>query len=99
MTDTTPSPTANLEPPSSLDRRGKMFEPLSPEESEAKADLRAKSDKIIIPVPDDAPPMNYQRRVHGQPSFTYEYTDALGRPGDRSARRPPESAINAEAAR
>ena len=62
-----------------------MFQPLSPEkvaadEARGRA-ARAQDDKPvpIVPVPPDAPPIQYRHREHGEPSKAWPYHDAQGR--------------------
>ncbi len=59
-----------------------MFEPLSSEEAAAAADVGAGTDKVkprpIVPVPEDAPPMQYRHPKRGAPSKAWAYLDAGG---------------------
>ena len=59
-----------------------MFEPLSGAERAraSGSEGEAKPQKVpIIPVPDDAPPMQYRHPKHGHPSASWAYRDAEGR--------------------
>ena len=59
-----------------------MFQPLAVEEVAAAAGVGAGADKVkprpIVPVPEDAPDMNYWHREHGEPSRAWPYHDAGG---------------------
>ncbi len=59
-----------------------MFQPLLPEEmapSAATGDFTGKAKPVpIVPVPADAPPMQYRHREHGEPSRAWAYHDAGG---------------------
>ena len=60
-----------------------MFRSLSAEETavvEAVANNERKPKPVpIVPVPADAPPMNWWHREHGEPSKAWAYHDAQGR--------------------
>ena len=58
-----------------------MFEPLSHDElTTTSAVESAKPTKVpIIPVPDDAPPMQFRHPEHGEPTKAWPYHDADGR--------------------
>ncbi len=62
----------------------RMLQPLLAEEVTAVEGrgraARAQDDKPkpIVPVPDDAPPMQYRHPKHGKPSKDWEYHDADG---------------------
>jgi hypothetical protein len=59
-----------------------MFDPLTnAERTRASVDGgKAKSQKVsIIPVPDDAPPMQYRHPAYGSPSTSWAYRDGEGR--------------------
>ena len=62
-----------------------MFQPLSPEETVAAEAVteRAAQDQTkpvpIVPVPEDAPPMQYRHPEHGAPSKVWPYHDSDGR--------------------
>ena len=81
MTEITPRSDDPLEIPAVLDRRPKMFEPLSPQEQAAQPTAAVKKpDKVpIVPVPENAPPMQFQHPVYGVPDGTWPYHDAQGR--------------------
>ena len=59
-----------------------MFQPLAAEEGAAAAEVGAGADKVkqrpIVPVPEDAPDMNYWHRKHGKPSASWPYHDGQG---------------------
>ncbi len=59
-----------------------MFQPLAAEEVAAAAEVGAGADKVkprpIVPVPEDAPDMNYWHPEHGKPSKEWPYHDAGG---------------------
>ena len=58
-----------------------MFAPLTDHEVAAVPVLGpARPDRRpILPAPDDAPPMECSHPVHGEPSQTWAYHDAMGR--------------------
>ncbi len=58
-----------------------MFQPLSPEEVAAPPNFgheQRPKPVPIVPVPDNAPPMQYRHREHGEPTSTWAYHDAGG---------------------
>ena len=60
-----------------------MFEPLpAGEEAEAVSTLPGEAEQPdkqpIVPVPDDAPPMQFQHPQHGEPSMAWPYHGADG---------------------
>ena len=80
MSECVPQSEDPLEIPPSLDRRKKVFEPLSPEDQAATPALNCEPGKApIVPVPEDAPPMRYGYSIHGEPTSIYAYEDAQGR--------------------
>ena len=79
MTEFPQEMTDLLEIPPFLDRRGKMFVQLSPEERAARPASKPQPDKTpIVPVPEGAPPMAYKHQVYGAPTSAWAYQDPQG---------------------
>ena len=56
-----------------------MFEPLTPAEADTVATPQKRVTKVpIVPVPDDAPPMNFRLPKLGAPTRSWAYHDAEG---------------------
>ncbi len=58
----------------------RMFDPLTPEESAARPNSSPDKSgrRPIIPVPEDAPQMQFKHPKHGEPTHAWPYHDAQG---------------------